>query len=588
MITLHDTNSKVEGEGLDHATDLSSQDKLCILCPNMDIESMVCEMGNVYDIASNLPGAAQLAYQLEGYRHNPSYASLLASSQAGCRICQAMVIEIRRYTTYDVISIWKDHLDFLDAPESQIYLHYPTSADWPGLGIFISCGLVDSMGKNSIDDWLEMEVPSAVDSDTGSIIDFGDGRPTAVIIGKIGVCFLPQTEEEKAAAAALDKADMRYMRSATKARPIARRDDEKDQKWRLKKPPLGMAIQEDPLSEDAVTRIKDWLSHCCQKHEHCTSKGQKCQMPTRLIDVGPSDASEEPRLILTSELEEDLLSYVALSHTWGGHVPFQTRTETLKQRLHQISLDDLPKSFKDAVVLSRRLHVRYLWIDSICIVQNDADDWAKEGDIMGAIYKNSFLTISATTARNSTEGFLHCRIPRFMPILADHQSESPYLNYRLVFRPWLLSWPQSVDSESRAWVLQERLLPPRTLHFGLEQMFWECRSALCPEGHWYEPINPHAGDLHNEVGEDWENNKVFLFPDGAEDDIDFLRRWRSRSSTYLLTKAVLILPAPIRYERRVDAIHPVSQTVEDKRWLRRLHLTWLSLVENYSRRKLTY
>ena len=295
-----------------------------------------------------------------------------------------------------------------------------------------------------------------------------------------------------------------------------------------KMPPLGDRIHEDPLSRQSVTKARRWLRNCCHNHVLCTPSTETRQMPTRLIDVGAPNEPHEPHLIDTISGEE--YAYTALSHSWGGNVALITIRETLASRKEGIPMADFPLTFRDAVLVTRALQIRYLWIDSLCIIQRDAADWEKEAAIMGDIFKNSVLTISATTAKNSTEGFLHPRIPRFKPIESIHTSTNQLFNRKVVFRPWLKSWASSVEGpdsplSSRGWILQERLLPPRTLHFGHEQMFWECRSALCPEGHPFNPVSLEDGDLYYDLAgaPEWEHNKLFLVPDGAESQIDCMR-----------------------------------------------------------------
>ena len=95
---------------------------------------------------------------------------------------------------------------------------------------------------------------------------------------------------------------------------------------------------------------------------------------------------------------------------------------------------------------------------------------------MGAIFQNAHLTLSATPAKNSKKGFLQPRRPRFHPLTLCHSSTSPSLTGTLVLQPWLQTWAASVDGRAsplsgRRWVLQERLLASRTLHFGREQLF---------------------------------------------------------------------------------------------------------------------
>ena len=227
-------------------------------------------------------------------------------------------------------------------------------------------------------------------------------------------------------------------------------------------------------------------------------------MPTRLIDVGKRGEPEVPRLIETATAEH--YDYIALSHCWGGHVALTTTPETFEQHKEAIPLEDFPLTFRDAVDFTRKMDMKYLWIDSLCIIQGDKSDWEREAAIMGEIFKNSTLTISTTTANNSTKGFLHPRTPRFQPIKVIHSKNTNPLFIRdILLRPWLKSWSQSVEGpdgplSSRGWILQERLLPPRPLHFGHEQMFWECRTALILEGHPYNPVSLEDGDLYFELG----------------------------------------------------------------------------------------
>jgi len=85
-------------------------------------------------------------------------------------------------------------------------------------------------------------------------------------------------------------------------------------------------------------------------------------MPKRVIDVGPSDGTEEPRLI---ETQDPSITWCALSHTWGGKVALTTRMATLEDRKKMIAMSELPQTFRDAVTIARRLDIRYLWIDSL-------------------------------------------------------------------------------------------------------------------------------------------------------------------------------------------------------------------------------
>jgi len=135
---------------------------------------------------------------------------------------------------------------------------------------------------------------------------------------------------------------------------------------------------------------------------------------------------------------------------------------------------------------------------------------------MGDIYKNSLLTISATTATNSKGGILVRRRSQFTPIRLLFRSQRFGFGGSLYIRHIFLSFDHAIEgTESplakRGWCLQERVLAPRTLHFGVEQMFWECREKKDPEGlPWDEQ---YGGDgLNYGIGWQWESNKLYFLP----------------------------------------------------------------------------
>jgi hypothetical protein len=135
---------------------------------------------------------------------------------------------------------------------------------------------------------------------------------------------------------------------------------------------------------------------------------------------------------------------------------------------------------------------------------------------MGVIYKNSILTISATTSNNSEGGILTPRRQRFPPIGVHFHSQKYNFSGTLWIRHVLSPFDHAIEGEesplsSRGWCLQERVLAPRTLHFGVEQMFWECRTRQEPEGLPSE--SQYYGDPERaSIGWEWEANKLYLVP----------------------------------------------------------------------------
>ena len=147
-----------------------------------------------------------------------------------------------------------------------------------------------------------------------------------------------------------------------------------------------------------------------------------------------------------------------------------------------ISLAYLPQNFRDAITVTQILDIPFLWIDSLCILQDSREDWRNESARMGDIYKNSTITIAATNAKRSSDGFLRDRQPEACCALKFAADEE----ISVIVRP-SLEWYSSPEIfgplTQRAWVLQERLLPVRTLHFGGQQMMWECRTKVLAEGY---------------------------------------------------------------------------------------------------------
>ncbi|TGO55041.1 hypothetical protein BOTNAR_0253g00190 [Botryotinia narcissicola] len=237
-----------------------------------------------------------------------------------------------------------------------------------------------------------------------------------------------------------------------------------------------------PASADCYDRLPDvfsiasnWLSRCIQKHEACKSNGHEV-LPTRLIFV----AGESPRLVLTADYQERL-RYAALSHSWGSHEVIKLTTKNIGHLMEEIPLNILPKTFIDAMNITQKLGVNFLWIDSLCIIQNDDDDWQKEAALMSSVYGGSVITIAASSARDSTEGcFL--KPPNFSGGVRARITDDGHQRVQnfLTMHEYEISTLRS-HLGTRAWALQEKALPPRTIHLGHRGAFWECRSLIASE-----------------------------------------------------------------------------------------------------------
>lgn len=141
----------------------------------------------------------------------------------------------------------------------------------------------------------------------------------------------------------------------------------------------------------------------------------------------------------------------------------------------------LSRNFRNAIVVSRILGIRYIWIDSLCIIQDSAEDWLRESAKMGDIYKYSLITIAATNAEDSAAGFLRERTSEVRCHLGVERNRKipVYIRPRI---EWYCFADIVGPLTQRAWVLQERLLTARTLHFGGQQIMWQCKTKILAEG----------------------------------------------------------------------------------------------------------
>ena len=226
-----------------------------------------------------------------------------------------------------------------------------------------------------------------------------------------------------------------------------------------------------------------WLSNCSSYHTKCKHlMSVENYYPTRLIDVRANSSDGELRLYSTSD-GAIKKPYMTLSHCWGTSQFLHLTTSTLNRLQKGFNLAELPPTFQDAVMVTRALGINFLWIDALCIIQDSNVDWQHEASLMSQVYLNSICNISALDAHDSTGGLFFNR----------HTSNIPYCTLKICrkFRRERLYdfaytdfWSDSVQHAPltrRAWVLQERLLAPRVLHFGKRQLLWECNESRACE-----------------------------------------------------------------------------------------------------------
>lgn len=241
-------------------------------------------------------------------------------------------------------------------------------------------------------------------------------------------------------------------------------------------------IIQNPCSDEATALIKRWLESCQDPSQHgfCVQKNKAVHLPTRVVDVGPSDGSQLPKII---ESQGKPGAYVALSHCWGKKQIITTTHATFKDRTQGIKWSDLSKTFQDAISLTRRLGIRYIWIDSLCIIQDDREDWEIEAAKMGDVYENAYVTLAGTASPDGATGF---NIPRPPP--QSFQLRGTQHRIFVAVQPSHDSFtrrrqadPREMPLLSRAWVYQERILSTRVVHFGFHELVFECKQGYVCE-----------------------------------------------------------------------------------------------------------
>jgi hypothetical protein len=327
------------------------------------------------------------------------------------------------------------------------------------------------------------------------------------------------------------------------------------------------AAAQDDLSSESETRLslaRHWFKNCLQYHHQCkVLQRNPVHLPSRVVDIGSSDGTQQPFLY---ETRGEVGAYLCLSHRWGGSHVITTTLGTLAERKSGIPIDQMPKTFRDAIIMTRKLGLKYIWIDSLCIIQDQLSDWESEAQAMGRIYKNATLTLTAVMSTSADTGLFFsydgrqnrpCYLGTVHRVKAGHDVAStvpveslqkthtlrifaklhrqpPKGRHNYRFRP-------SGPLDRRGWVLQEEVLSPRLLAFGADGIYWECTAMDAAE----------------------------YIPTGLTSEIDTIRY----GATF---KRILSQSA---FARAIPDNPPVSYAV--------IIDSWDSMVENFSGRDLT-
>jgi hypothetical protein len=331
--------------------------------------------------------------------------------------------------------------------------------------------------------------------------------------------------------------------------------------------PLGGSreVYANPLAPEGLVRLKSWIDRCVSDHADCAlgkNHGQPLQsfVPTRLIKLGNNSSSHVQLVSIAHPVQ-----YVALSYCWGTTKQPGTNQSNISSRQHRINVSELPKTLQDAILVTHVLGFQYIWIDSLCIVQDDVNDWATESSKMADIYSAACLVVAATRSDDCAAGFLQ---DRSEPLVLDwtlpseissrstaHCMTSLEITARITTSHECFDLTPSIASQPlprRAWAMQERELARRIVHFLPDEILWHCQTkSFCECGlstTGYRTLSSFSA-FSSLVPDDLDKGRV---PGFGSAWIDMLKDY----SKLNITKLTDILPALSGMARYVEHLHP--------------------------------
>ncbi|RSL68617.1 hypothetical protein CEP54_002649 [Fusarium duplospermum] len=296
-----------------------------------------------------------------------------------------------------------------------------------------------------------------------------------------------------------------------------------------------------------AAHAKTWLNICCKDHETCArftaigGHGSKKIIPTRLIDVGNDEQGQPARLHIVSEDDGTDIEYLTLSYAWGPVTDFPKTTKSnLQEMTVMLPWSKLPRTIQDAIVFTRAMGIKYLWVDAPCILQAKGprdkvhkEDWRHEAARFGHYYQNSVLTLAATGASSSDQGLFLPRpglsVPK-EPLIYQEISSFGNIN-EVAVRLSAPIWYKEIEHSpllQRGWAIQERYLSTRILHFTPNCVLWECHRLRATE------VDPGGLVTEKARGLALGLNDSFIstFRDIQSDDSSIQASWRSFIESY--------------------------------------------------------
>ncbi|KAF2002122.1 HET-domain-containing protein [Amniculicola lignicola CBS 123094] len=299
-------------------------------------------------------------------------------------------------------------------------------------------------------------------------------------------------------------------------------------------PSVALQAWTVPVINDSLQRIKGWLA------SQSPSVSLTKEFPTRLLRLEPGAVFPSVRLVNIKDGNISHAPYATLSHCWGGHQPICLKTGSFSSFTQQIPFESLPRTFGDAVEATLALGLSWLWIDSLCIIQDSEDDWLRESEQMDTVYSQAYVNLAATSSRNSSGGlFPKSGVLKQSCILQTTWTGIESGTIMVYDENSFIREVATSPLNNRGWVFQERVLAPRTIHFTHHQIWWTTNDSLDV---YVDSFPTSIQHLLADV--QWESRKEAMLPPvlwRVPDETNYSGAWRMYVRGY--SKTALTKPS---------------------------------------------
>ncbi|KAI1371806.1 heterokaryon incompatibility protein-domain-containing protein [Hypoxylon crocopeplum] len=315
-------------------------------------------------------------------------------------------------------------------------------------------------------------------------------------------------------------------------------------------------------SPQAVTFINEQLEACVRNHAACKPNETGIRyVPTRLLYVGSNDSEDDTNKDIALRFKADIpkcAKYAALSCCRGQKEQYcftkQEKTDVFQKG---IPWEMLPKAFQDAVTFTRKLGLKYLWIDALCIIQDDDDDWLREAGSMLQIYQNAYVTLAGLFAKDPSAGLFSTKKAedlqqKLVRLRRGTEITDLYIRELTPDVSGILHVPVGSIGGSRqdppplftrAWALQERMVSPRVVHFTEDELIFECRTKVqceCLSHYTNSPSRKMAHAHALNTAKSPAMSRLLLKPQEIDDWEDLVQMYSKLDLTYDTDQLVAI------------------------------------------------